>query len=104
MTFFLNAWLEREDPLLELREAATNRMVYYIEGDNLNEWLHQGDFTANDLNCFEGTHDIIRDLLLRSISEVNQTENKNYSCMSNVIKFPRKFKRPNIKNVIAQKK
>lgn len=102
MTFFINAWLERENPILELRECSTNRMVYLLEGESLNEWLDSGELSTSDLNNCKYTHLVIRDLLLKSITEASIkkdiVEDKNYAKSNNVIKFPDKFKRSSGKN------
>ena len=42
MSFFINAWLERQNPRLELRESTTNRMIYCAKGKLLNELLNKG--------------------------------------------------------------
>jgi len=103
MTFFINAWLERENPILELRESSTNRMVYHVEGESLNEWLNSGDLSVNDLNNFEDTHSVIRDLLLKSIAEENIVEQKINLHMNNIIYFPRRYRRPSRVNTKIQK-
>ncbi len=103
MTFFLNAWLERENPILELRESITNRMVYHIEGDVLNDWLNKGELCVNDLNSIEETSEVIRDLLLKSITEDVSTKQKCDFPINNVIKFPRRFRRPSKGNSSSRK-
>ncbi|MFK7814767.1 MAG: hypothetical protein AB8B92_00375 [Gammaproteobacteria bacterium] len=96
MTFFINAWLERENPILELRECSTNRMVYRLEGETLNEWLNNGELTASDLNNCKYTHSVIRNLLLKSITKESIkedfVEDKKNAKSNNVINFSNKFK------------
>lgn len=97
MTFFINAWLERENPILELRESTTNRMVYHLEGEPLNELLNSGELSTNDLSSCKCTHSVIRDLLLKCITEDNfkkdSVEQNNKTKSNTVIKFPGKFRK-----------
>jgi hypothetical protein len=99
MTFFINAWLERKNPFLELRESTTNRMIYHVEGEVLNDWLNQGELTLTDLTNIDETHELVRDLLLKSITD-NVSSHRIASptiynvVRNNVIRFPRKFRKP----------
>ncbi len=99
MTFFINAWLERDCPLIELRETGTNRMVYQAEGDALYDLLDKGELSVNDLNGAAETNKIIRYLLLQSIAEDIQIMLNNHTADVNVIKFPREYKRTNSKYI-----
>lgn len=98
MTFFINAWLERENPILELRESSTNRMVYHLEGEPLNDWLNSGELSASDFNSDKDTNSVIRELLLKSITEDSIKEHlikhKVNIKSNNVIQFPGTFRKP----------
>lgn len=102
MSFFINAWLERQNPRLELRESTTNCMIYCAEGKLLNELLNKGEITIADLNNYENTQNVIEVLLLKSIIEpINMFKNKDLNLM-NVIKLPKIKKRIREKKNINQ--
>lgn len=96
MTFFINAWLEREDPVLELRESITNRMVFHIEGEVLTDWLEKGELSVNDLNNVEDSHEVVKDLLLKSITVAEYAKPFYRKPQSNVIKFPLRYRKSNL--------
>ena len=88
MSFYINAWLERDNPKLELRESASNRMIYKLEGDLLNHLLEIGEINVPDLYSHDNPHELIKDLLLTSISKPIEMLMCNYQSAENVINFP----------------
>lgn len=49
MTFYINAWLDRADPFISLRNKLTGEEVTRFEKAELQECLDQGDFCLHEL-------------------------------------------------------
>ena len=67
MTFTINAWLERKNSYLEVREVVSDRKVLCLEGEVLTNLLCDGDISVSDLSSYDATSDILKDLLIKSI-------------------------------------
>ena len=67
MVFTVNAWLERKNPYLEVREDVSDRKVLCLEGEVLSDFLCEGDISVSDLSSYDATSDILKDLLIKSI-------------------------------------
>lgn len=50
MNYLINAWLERDQPLLEVREAHTGRTLLRWEGNAQCKMLERGELILADLN------------------------------------------------------
>ena len=49
MTFSINAWLDRVDPFIELRNNKTGEIMAQFSGEQLKRCLEQGDVCLTEL-------------------------------------------------------
>lgn len=49
MKVFMDAWLERAEPVLHIRDCANGRVLYSLKGQEIGEWLNQEDLCCDDL-------------------------------------------------------
>lgn len=49
MTFSINAWLDRTDPFIELRNSKTGEIMALFAGEQLKRCLEQGDICLTEL-------------------------------------------------------
>ena len=87
--FCVNAWLERENPILELRESFTNRTVFSVKGELLRDWIDSGEIDISDFNDYESSQEVIKELLLKSITVTTPVYRNNKVGLGNIINFPK---------------
>lgn len=66
MSFLINAWLDRANPFIELRNTQTGEVMAQFAGEKLTRCLEQGDVCLHDL-CKADTstqQELVRCLLL----------------------------------------
>ena len=90
--FSLNAWFERSQPILELRNNYTKKVVLRLKGERLQKLLQDCDFTCDDLMENQSSKDLIRTLLLVSIEDFPVCGNVKQKLPSNIINFPNVMK------------
>ena len=94
MVFTVNAWLERKNPYLEVRERESDRKILFLEGDSLKDWLRGGDISVSELSSNDSTQEVIRELLIKSIVTPRPSKSKSYLLVptyktaDNIIHFP----------------
>lgn len=74
MTFLINAWLDRIDPFIELRNSKTGEMMAQFAGEQLKRCLEQGDVCLTELcRADQSTQqELVRCLLLAHCSQCLQ--------------------------------
>lgn len=50
MSFSINAWLDRIDPFIELRNSKTGELMAQFAGEQLKRCLEQGDICVAELS------------------------------------------------------
>jgi len=86
--FTLNAWLERSEPHLELRNDYTKQVVLNLSGAGLIDVLDDFGLAYKDLLENRGSIEIIKILLLATIKDYSKYKKLNVHALSNVLKFP----------------
>ena len=76
MTFFINAWLDRAEPSLQICNRATNEVIAQFDRDTLQYCLDHGEFCIQELCSTEVTiqQELIRDLLLAHMTYTLQSK------------------------------
>ena len=71
MTFSINAWLDRTDPFIELRNSKTGEMMAFFAGEQLKRCLEQGDICLTELCRADHAtqQELVRCLLLAYCSQ-----------------------------------
>ena len=66
MSFSINAWLDRIDPFIELRNSNTGELMAQFAGEQLNRCLEQGDICLAELSRADTAtqQELVRCLLL----------------------------------------
>lgn len=66
MTFYVDAWLDRNDPYIDVRHRLTNAVVAHFDQQQLQQCLDEGDISLQDLldTAPESQQEVIRTLLL----------------------------------------
>lgn len=66
MTFSINAWLDRADPFVELRNTKTGERMALFTGELLTRCLEQGDICLRELSQTDQStqQELVRYLLL----------------------------------------
>ena len=90
--FSLNAWFERSQPILELRNNYTKKVVLRLGEERLQKLLEDCDFTYDDLMGNRSSKNLIRTLLLVSIKDFSVGGNVKQKVPSNIINFPKVMK------------
>ncbi|MFZ1341961.1 hypothetical protein [Thiothrix eikelboomii] len=74
MTFSINAWLDRADPFIELRNTKTGELMALFTGEQLIRCLEQGDVCLSELcQADQSTQqELVRCLLLAHCSNCLQ--------------------------------
>lgn len=74
MTFSINAWLDRTDPFIELRNTKTGEMMALFTGEQLTRCLEQGDVCLRELCQADQSvqQELVRCLLLAHCSNYLQ--------------------------------
>lgn len=49
MTFQVDAWLERKDPMLRVIDADTGREFLHLDAEQINDLIESGDLCPSDL-------------------------------------------------------
>ena len=87
--FCINAWLERKNPILELRESFTNRTVFSVKGELLRDWIDSGEIEIADFSDSNpNIQELVKDLLLKSILTTSPQVTNKKNIRNNIIKFP----------------
>ncbi len=94
--FTVNAWLERSHPKVELCESLTNRKIFSIEGERLEDLVHSGEISLADFENPEETHNLIRELFLISLKNFTASSKQVEPEQASIIFFP-------ILNTLARK-
>ncbi|HMT93291.1 hypothetical protein [uncultured Thiothrix sp.] len=70
MTFSINAWLDRVDPFIELRNNKTGEIMAQFSGEQLQRCLEQGDVCLTELCRADPStqQELVRCLLLAHCS------------------------------------
>lgn len=76
MTFSINAWLDRTDPFIELRNTKTGELMALFSGEQLTRCLEQGDVCLRELcQADQSTQqELVRCLLLAHCSNCLQQQ------------------------------
>lgn len=66
MSFSINAWLDRVNPFIELRNTHTGEVMAQFTGEKLARCLEQGDVCLHDLSSADSAtqQELVRCLLL----------------------------------------
>lgn len=76
MTFAINAWLDRKNPFIELRNTRTGELMAQFAGERLRRCIEQGDICLQELCKADVAtqQELVRCLLLAHCSHCLQTE------------------------------
>ncbi|TXH75700.1 MAG: hypothetical protein E6Q85_04265 [Thiothrix sp.] len=76
MTFSINAWLDRVDPFIELRNNKTGEIMAQFSGEQLQRCLEQGDIGLTELCRADPStqQELVRCLLLAHCSQCLQVQ------------------------------
>lgn len=71
MTFSINAWLDRSNPFIELRNNKTGELMAHFTGERLRSCIEQGDICLRELcKADQATQqELVRCLLLTHCSQ-----------------------------------
>ena len=74
MSFSINAWLDRVNPFIELRNTHTGEVMAQFAGERLERCLEQGDVCLQELSKADSAtqHELVRCLLLVHCSDCLQ--------------------------------
>ncbi|TXH69208.1 MAG: hypothetical protein E6Q83_10675 [Thiothrix sp.] len=76
MSFSINAWLDRIDPFIELRNSKTGELMAQFAGEQLKRCLEQGDICVAELSRADPAtqQELVRCLLLARCSQSLQAQ------------------------------
>ncbi len=87
--FCVNAWLEREKPIIELRENYTDRTVFSVKGELLSDWISSGEIDISDYcESNPNLQELVKELLLKSISVATPVVTNKKVVVNNILYFP----------------
>jgi len=108
--FFLNAWIERAAPYMELRNTYTGKVLISLQGEHLYAFLDECGLAYVDLLDRSKLTETIKTLLLATIKDSSCPKLLRQTGLDNILTFPlykrrnksvyRQLRESNIENVV----